>query len=309
MSNCSEIRQIPIIASFGDVFGGTYCPKGEKNLKNCPVGYYCGTPEDRKMCPEGEFCSHKSLEPWIDCGRCAAGSTGLKRDAFGYLLFGIGSFLLLLAIGFSCLRSYKKEAFDKQVELLARKAGRMSLSMNRKRIKKQVDSVRPHLEIINKRLSNLESTSSSIKLDGKSQFSIAPRLYDILDIDKNELSYDELNAVLQLNEQELNLFVKRMQELSGNDQNQTTISRRCFVQYFLQVLEENVHFTITQDEAEAIYNEILEENRTDTVDESMLYASSISNYLSDIQIYLLVKVIFFLIRTLLYSNHLSLCVS
>jgi hypothetical protein len=278
---------------FGDVFGGIHCPFGKSSIHNCAIGHYCPNPAEQIKCPKGKFCPHKSVEPWIDCARCLEGAVELERHVFGFAVLGTGLVLIFLLIGISCLRMYKKDLFDRQVELLARQANSLGLSMRQRNTQSQLERLKPKLDIISKRLSKLESLypgNSLIQLDDKLMFD-ARRIYDALDTDGDrELSYDELNVVLGLDEIEVEHFFERMQELSGTDPSKTTVSRQCFVRYFLQVLEENSHFNVTPEEAAALYDEILKENGKDYLEDKMFYASSISRFLSDQQIYLLIKV-------------------
>jgi hypothetical protein len=301
MSNCSDIRQAAINQSFGDLLGGIYCPENKSTIENCPIGYYCPTPFEQIICPEGEYCPHKSAEPWIDCGRCDEGAVELERHMFGYAIFGVVISLIFFLIWASCLRVYRKDLVDRQVELLARQVNSLSFSIRQKDRQSQLERMKPKLEIISERLSKLESSSPDstsrsstgnnlIQLEDKLVFD-ARRVYDALDTDgDHELSYDELNVVLGLGDFELETFFERMQELSGTDPSKETVSRQCFVRYFLQVLEENSHFNVTSDEAAATYDGILEENGKGFVEEKMFYSSSISRFLSEQQIYSLIKV-------------------
>jgi hypothetical protein len=69
------------------------------------------------------------------------------------------------------------------------------------------------------------------------------------------LSNDELSEILQLNPMQLQEVVKRMNELDRlqNDhavavENETAVSRACFVHHFLGVLQETQHFGQRRDE-------------------------------------------------------------
>ena len=238
---------------------------------------------------------------------CEEGSDAIQRDSFGYIVFGIGLAVLVIAVGISCFRRYKKDLWNKQADMLANQVDSIRVLKRRKAKIEQLERLRPQLEIIAKRLVKLEEEESS-KSSKKSSFASsgatemiqvgdklvfkASRIFDILDTDKDgKLSYDELNTVLGLEDYELQNFVKRMQELGGLGIESTEVSRNVFVKYFLQVLEENSHLNITAEEAAATYNEILTENNNAYVlNEQMLYSSSISRILSDQQIYMLIKV-------------------
>lgn len=40
-----------------------YCPTGSLTPQVCPAGYYCPTPEEKIICPEGFFCKIGSISP------------------------------------------------------------------------------------------------------------------------------------------------------------------------------------------------------------------------------------------------------
>lgn len=300
---------------FGDVYGGIYCPKGRSSMINCPIGYYCPTPAEKILCPAGFFCPHKSTEPSIECARCEDGATELERYIFGYVVLGIGSALILLAIGISHLRKHESELFQKQFEMLARQAGSVRLLQHRKQRQEQLERLRPKLDIISKRLRILENAndaslptidtppidadssgrastgSTLIVVDDGTLVFAAKKIYDALDTDSSgDLSYEELNTVLELDKVQLQNFVERMQVLGGQDEESDTISRPVFVRYFLKVLEEMGHLQVSPGEAATTYEEIKKENGKGYIDERMLYSSSMSKFLTDQQIYVLIKV-------------------
>jgi hypothetical protein len=315
MSSCSDIRDMTTAIGFGDVYGGIYCPKGRSTMTNCPLGYYCPTPAEKILCPAGFFCPHKSTEPLIECARCEDGATELERYIFGYVVLGIGSALILLAIGISHLRKYESDLFQKQFEMLARQAGSVRLLQHRKQRQEQLERLRPKLDIISKRLGKLENTndaflstidtpttdadSSARALTGSTLIVVddgtlvfdAKKIYDALDTDSSgDLSYEELNTVLELDKVQLQNFVERMQVLGGQAEESETLSRPVFVRYFLKVLEEMGHLQVSPGEAATTYEEIKKENGKGYIDERMLYSSSMSKFLTDKQIYVLIKV-------------------
>lgn len=315
MSNCSDVRDLTTELYLGDVYGGIYCPKGRSSMINCPIGFYCPTPEEKISCPADFFCPHKSTEPSIKCARCKAEAKKLERYIFGYVVLGIGSALILLAIGISYLRKHKSELFQKQFEMLARQAGGVRLLQHRKERQEQLERLRPKLDIISKRLGKIENTSKMnsshstidaptdpdsstryrsstlIVVDDGTLVFDAKKIYDALDTDSSgDLSYEELNTVLALDKVQLQNFVERMQALGGKDEESETISRPVFVRYFLKVLEEMGHLQVSPGEAAIVYDEIVKENGKGYVDERMLYSSSMSKFLSDQQIYVLIKV-------------------
>ena len=286
------------------------------NYLNVMSGSYCPTPEEVEACPAGSFCSHKSAKPWIECSNCEEGAMSIQRDTFGYIIFGLGSLLLAIGVFVTCFRRYKKDLWDKQADLLANQVDSISVLKRRKEKMEQLERLKPQLEIIAKRLSKMEGTatpapeeggpgpkkSSIPKVDSttkteemiqldKQHFN-AGRIFNFLDTNNDgKLSYEELNTVLGLEDVELRNFVRRMQELGGQGEDSTEVSRGTFTRYFLNVLEENSHLHITVEEAAELYDEMLEEHDTTKLKERMLYSSSsISRILTDQQIYMLSKV-------------------
>jgi Ca2+-binding EF-hand superfamily protein len=314
MSNCTDVQQLPQYLQLGNLYAGITCPEKEMSLMNCPLGSYCPTPEAILPCPAGSYCPHKSDQPWITCSRCEEGSLELKRDAFGYVFF---SFVVVVLLLTSCVlkrREYQSKVFAKQLELLARQADSLNVSKRRNVRQEQLERLKPKLDILARRLERRrpprmarspasQSTTHSTIFDTR-------KLYDLLDNDGNgKISYQELNAVLELNQHELQNFVRRMRELGqmdddtiNNDESEDyyynhhrnqedTVSRAVFVKHFIQVLDETSQLSVTPQEAAALWDQMEADNGSKGyVDESMLYTSPIATFLDDRQIYVLIKV-------------------
>jgi len=109
----------------------------------------------------------------------------------------------------------------------------------------------------------------------------------LVDQDKNgTITYEELDAVLQLQPKELRQFVERMNELDHHE-NTGEISKKCFTHYFVDVLEECASFQLTPEEAGLIWDEMTKRSggkKNSKVRLQTMYDSSISNVLSDTQI-------------------------
>ena len=117
----------------------------------------------------------------------------------------------------------------------------------------------------------------------------ARHVFDTLDADESrEVSFEELNRILGFNELELSEFVRRMNELAGNSLELESVTRPVFVKYFLQVLQDTSNLTVSFEEAEDLFLEMSEGK--DEVHMSKFYISSMSEFLSDIQILDLIKV-------------------
>jgi hypothetical protein len=347
MSNCTDIQLLPKVLKLGDLYAGISCPERQSSLTNCPLGSYCPTPDTIQPCPAGNFCPHKSDQPWITCSRCEEGSLEIKRDAFGYVLFTIVTVLIVVTSFVLKQREYQSNIFAQQLELLARQADSLNIAKRRKVRHEQMERLKPKLDILARRLEQLErattrnsSNGNMAVVEGGSTYSHmttmtatspplnslenttqsttistttttstkspsvafdAKKLYDALDKDGDgKLSFQELNSILDLNEHELHNFVQRMKELTrsgGTDDENDKInlddkvSRPVFVKYFFHVLDETTQLCVSTKDAAALWDQIEAENgHKGYVDEAMMYNSSISTFLSDRQIYVLVKV-------------------
>jgi hypothetical protein len=69
-----------------------------------------------------------------------------------------------------------------------------------------------------------------------------------------------------------------------------TVSRPAFVAHFLDVLDQTMTLKISPDEAAATYDEIVAGRRKEILYERMLYDSSLSYFLSELEILTLIKV-------------------
>jgi Ca2+-binding EF-hand superfamily protein len=115
----------------------------------------------------------------------------------------------------------------------------------------------------------------------------AKRVFDELDADGNgNLSYTELNAILELNGVQLTEFVRRMNDLGCVSANCTVVSRRVFCRHFVNVLAETSNFGPTKEEAQQLFDEIAKQgtNKYGDVEPAKFYTSSLSTFLSDPQI-------------------------
>ena len=140
----------------------------------------------------------------------------------------------------------------------------------------------------------------------------ARRVFDAFDVDsKGEVAFKELNVILGLNELELKEFARRMNELANQPKERETVTRPVFVKYFLHILKETSNFTVTFEEAETMFDEMAHTGRIklDEIHMSKFYNSSLSNFLSDLQICDLVKVRFDSLLIPLLQSKVLKCVS
>lgn len=87
---------------------------------------------------------------------------------------------------------------------------------------------------------------------------------------------------------QLRFFVRRINRLDGAPLDATTISRRCFVEHFLDVLDKTDNFEPDEEEAAEIF-EALDLDGSGTITKQEFYSPVMENILSDRQIRLMMK--------------------
>lgn len=152
----------------------------------------------------------------------------------------------------------------------------------------RLNHLRPKFAIIQSRLHLEEGNSEALAIDSEGNVTFNEvEFFELVDKDKNgTITYDELDAILQLQPKELRQFVERMNELDHHE-NTDEISKKCFTHYFLDVLEECASFQLTPEEAGVLWDEMSKKSgvkKTGKVRLQTMYESSISNILSDTQI-------------------------
>lgn len=343
MVNCTELRLVARDDfKIGDIYAGIYCEHEADQIRNCPVGYYCPTPEEKYICPAGKFCPHKtqSLQQAIPCGRCQKGATKQVRDSFGFVVLVILAAVAFIYISYQTVKRYntdfvkRLEEFEKRVFTgrlqefehrmvdLTHTKSRIHLSYggNTKHQEHEFKKIRHKVELINRRLQTLEENSfhnsantannnksatggllhslglsfNAIKVDNhavtenEKVIEFDPRhLFDALDTkSKGELKFKELNLLLALDELELSEFGRRMNELAGQPKESETVTRPVFVKYFLPILKETSNLTVSFEEAGELFDEMADSGKVtrNEIHMSKFYNSSMTNFLSDLQI-------------------------
>ena len=129
----------------------------------------------------------------------------------------------------------------------------------------------------------VESHGVWIHESGKTRYD-AKKLFDILDVNSDGfLSYDELQLVLELNPDQLEEFVSRMNQLDDEEgKDDSKVSRQCFARHFLQVLEETTYFGPTPEEVQMLFAEL--SAGEPSILYTSLYDSQLSLFLTDPQI-------------------------
>lgn len=315
MASCADLAsQYKNIFFLGNILGGVYCGNevsGRNGITNCPRGSYCPDPETILPCPAGYYCPFKTQKPTILCKRCQEGSLQLVKDLYGWIVLFVIVVLAAAYIGWGLLNQYNKRLADHISRSERRVQSRMSristrmstgISHHHHKEKRDLEKLRPKLELINYRLAKMEEDQSSSK--NKKKHSITGlkiyggeikfdsiRLFDALDADASgDLTFDELNVILGLNEAELREFIRRMNEMADSESIRVSVTRPVFAKYFLQALTDTSNLTISYEEAEAMFDELAEgDTSLNEIEMSKFYASSMSEFLSDSQILLLIK--------------------
>lgn len=299
----------------GEIYGGVYCAEGE-GLVNCPVGSYCPDPETLLPCPAGFYCPYKTSHPAIECQKCDEGATTLTQDPYGWIVLGIVISFVVLYIGFTLLQqhnnglAHRLQELEKRVLASAHSNIRFSSLYYQSQKKNMLEKLRPKLELVSRRLFKLEEMNSAndsvgsatrhgrktngVEIGGEVIKFDARRVFDLLDADASgDVTFKELNVILGLNDLELKEFIRRMNEMAGSQSNNTSVTRPVFVKYFLQVLTETTHLTISFEEAEALFDEMAggaKDKPANEINMNKFYASSMSEFLSESQIFDLIKV-------------------
>lgn len=155
--------------------------------------------------------------------------------------------------------SYNKELANQLAELQAGSMYAMKNTVTYRKRKKTLQSLKPKLQVIEKRLKSKSDLDASFLSTDRDDIQFdASRLFDVLDADGNgELSYKELNTVLKLPPIPLREFANRMNQAGKAPPGTNYISRPVFTRYFLTALEASSHFEPTPDEAATLFDDLI----------------------------------------------------
>jgi len=263
--SCAELQQKPVQWGYGNLHAGLYCPENVDEYQNCPAGYYCETPSEKVACPSGYFCPHKTAQysDSIRCRACDSGATQLSRAAYGYVII---AFLILGALGYVGYRIFKSKR-EEDVEhfrrLVKRRVDNVWLEKAVRQQQKDLEAIRPQLELLARRLGSRTVLSNGSSSGGSSSLEFDAReLFDHIDTNGDgELTYHELNSqLLHLQTVELRDFVRRMNERAHKPHDQKTVSRSVFCRHFVAVLLKQRNLRPTPQEAAALFDEMAQES-------------------------------------------------
>ncbi|CAB9522559.1 Putative white-brown complex homolog protein 30 [Seminavis robusta] len=304
---CDDIRQIPLQLGLGDVHAGMWCPgrgdRRDNGYQICEAGHYCPNSTTMIRCPAGYFCPHKTAYPDIECPHCGEAAATLGRKPYGYIVGGVVAGLILLLVIYEMFRRYNTGLWDHLLELQARNFDKVKATVQAKSRQEKLKKLEPKLRVIEKRLQQdsgsyrADPTQSirAVSVDNKSgriKFN-ARKLFDMMDVSGDgELTYEELEHALNLNQVQMREFIRRMNQEARKPPETETISREIFIKHFLSVLEQTSHFEPTATEATELFDEILLAKGTLDVEgiaHEDLFDSPISSFLDDAKINQIIK--------------------
>jgi hypothetical protein len=235
---------------------------------------------------------------------CEEGATEIRRDYTGPIIIGIGLIIAIVLLILNKIRRRYKDAFDANFQLLGKQAGmlKQTFANKEKRNMERLEKLKPKLKLILKRLKDEEedegedepesagstfmSSASFMINNGDLDFD-SRTLFDILDTNGDGvLDYSEINTIMQLDEEELRMFVSSM--AGGKDM--VEVSRPVFVKNFLTALEGAVTMKVSPEEAEETYEGIVVDSPGKILYDRMLPTSLLANFLTEIEIFKLRKV-------------------
>lgn len=303
--NCTDIRERAInVFKFGDIHAGTYCPEGSSRIQPCPAGYYCPGPETKITCPAGFFCPVKTDEPYIKCDGCGEGALDMERSDWLIAVIAPCAVLFVaIMVNYARRNRITLELEDaKRLEIL-RNCSECEQALDLKN-EAEFERVLPLLEGMAAKIDKMIKGNPEIYMHLPSRIIFrhprdwlcvdidAGKLFSFLDVDfTGELTYDELNEVLQLNDIKLKAFMTNMNHRIGTLQSETEISKTQFTQYFFETLVVIDNFGPSAKQAEELYDELCElsSGENGAFLESDFYNSRLQNFLDDIQINELIK--------------------
>jgi len=298
--SCDDIREkVRDTFKFGDILAGTYCPAGDSQLENCPIGYVCKNSTSKEPCPSGKFCPHKTAVAEIECGGCSKGSTTIARPTILVPLFGTLIIVVILSIGLRLWLKRNSELVEKLKRLQNKRLDSKRQDDIMEEYRSRINKIRPALEILLKRVESIQiqegdgsnsNFSMSMHSPDAETFEFDTALfYDQLFGNRKDgsVTYLELNKYLKLNPSQLEEFTHRMNELAGASIYSLTFSRSTFEECFLEVFEESKHFGPTPQECFELFDEIAgdtELRHSGSIPEELFYTSELSEFLNDTQI-------------------------
>ena len=258
------------------------------------------------------------------CDRCNEGSTSKRLSKSQLITQWVIFAILLLILIIKIIK--RKSGIDKEMlkkalnidsvrkEKEVEEGGGLQMIVQQQEQEKY-NKLRPKLEVIADRLAKIRASENSnsqppdmtsllnggsilfMSATGDIMFD-ANEFFDVLDTSKDgELTFNEINKVMCLGDEQLGAFIANMKgrsSLSQQSGNADTVSRATFVKCFLDALADAAHLVTTPEEAETLFHQIVDEiGSTAAGDdgeilihiEKLYMSPSLSSFLSDLQIY------------------------
>jgi len=206
--------------------------------------------------------------------------------------------LMLIVILWHFFSSYNQHRVDQYRALQKRNPdGLRDVEYKRRHLRK-LRQLKPKLKTIEKRLRRefgsevrMELVISSETEDGKIIFK-AEKLFDTLDRDGlGELTYVEINSVLNLGKAQLREFAARMNEAAGEPPETEEVERHVFVTQFLRIFDIVAQMDPSPEDAALMFDEIAKQGVTKNgeIPHRLFYTSPLAEFLKDTQINALLK--------------------
>ena len=221
----------------------------------------------------------------ISCSACGEGSTSYEKPTWGYGVVISGIVLALVYVIYSYRQNRESKFRDKLRDLSNRVLGIDEEEKIREQHQKRLERLEPLLEAMEKKLG--EDDILVTNKEGVRIFD-AELLYTELDVDKSgDLSYEELNNVLDLRPRQLEEFMNYMNQLGGAIQGEETVSKEIFVHHFLETLDQASNFDPSGEEAERLYDQLIRDLNVPEsigIDINRFHETHLSSFLNETQI-------------------------
>ena len=193
--------------------------------------------------------------------------------------------LVVLFVIYSWKKKRDLHVRDKLKDLGNRVLGEDEEKKIQEKYQKRLKRLEPLLEAMERKLGD-----DDILITNEEGLRIfdAERLYTELDVDKSgDLSYEELNNVLDLRPRQLDEFMSYMNQLGGESEGEETVLKETFVHHFIEALDQASNFDPSGEEAERVYAQLVKElnvPESQGIDLSKLQETNLSSFLSESEI-------------------------
>ena len=277
---------------------------GSKDMGPCPVGHYCPDPATKIECLAGYFCPLKSAEPLVKCDGCGAGTTEMMgTDWHAAIIAPVAAAFVAVMIYYA-----RKSRTAKEREDLERLENRLADNSEceqqmAEKQEEELERIRPLLEKIATNVEDLieKEPDTYIVESSRKIFNHARewlvneldpgKLFSFVDVDfVGDISYDNLNKIMQINDVKFTAFTVNMNLLRGVPEQEQNISKEDFEEFFFEALVRSDNYGPTPSQVGQLYDELCGTSSVDLEDhmhafnESDFFKSRLQDFLSDFQI-------------------------